>query len=177
MLTPDTTAVVIGAGGLGHMSIQILRELSGCQIVVVDTNEAALEMAHELGAHICLPSDDNTAAEIRKATGGLGAMVTFDFVGVDATLAMAAQAARQRGEIVLIGIGGGTLPFQFGTLPYACSVVTTYGGSTGELTELIALAEAGRIQPHIEEFPLDQVAAVYERLQQGDITGRAVLRP
>ena len=79
--------------------------------------------------------------------------------------------------IVLIGIGGGTLPFQFGTLPYACSVVTTYGGSTGELTELLALAEAGRIQPHIEEFPLDQVAAVYERLQQNDITGRAVLRP
>jgi propanol-preferring alcohol dehydrogenase len=177
LLTPDTTAVVIGAGGLGHLGIQILRELSGCQIIVVDTNEAALEMARELGAHICLPSDENTAAEIRKATGGLGAMVILDFVGIDATLAMAAQAARQRGEIVLIGIGGGTLSFRFGTLPYACSVVTTYGGSTGELAELLALAEAGRIQPHIEEFPLDQVATVYERLHRNDISGRAVLRP
>ncbi len=159
------------------MAIQVLRELSGCQIIVVDTNEAARQMARDLGAHVCLPSDDTTAAEVRKATGGLGATVTLDFVGIDATLALAAQSARQRGEIVLIGIGGGTFPFQFGALPYACSLVTTSGGSTGELVELVALAETGRIHPHIEEFPLDQVGIVYERLHRNEISGRAVLRP
>ncbi len=177
LLTPDATAVVIGAGGLGHMAIQVLRELSGCQIIVADTSETALKMAGDLGAHVCLPSDGTTADEIRKATGGLGATVILDFVGIDATLALAGQSARQRSEIVLIGIGGGTFPFQFGALPYACSLVTTYGGSTGELAELVALAEADRIHPHIEEFPLDQVASVYERLHKNEISGRAVLRP
>jgi propanol-preferring alcohol dehydrogenase len=78
---------------------------------------------------------------------------------------------------VIIGIGGGALPVQFGALPYACSVVTTYGGSTGELAEVVAMAEAGRISPHIETFSLEEAPDVYERLHRNEITGRAVIRP
>jgi propanol-preferring alcohol dehydrogenase len=176
-LTPDATAVVIGVGGLGHMAVQLLREMCASQIIAVDLDESALKLASEIGADVCLPSDETTAGEIRKATGGLGAMVIFDFVGVNPTLETARQAARMRGEIVIVGIGGGALPVQFGALPYACSVVTTYGGSTGELAEVVAMAEAGRIAPHIEEFNLDQAAEVYHKLHNNEISGRAVIRP
>jgi propanol-preferring alcohol dehydrogenase len=104
-------------------------------------------------------------------------MVVLDFVGIDPTLETARQSARQRGEIVIVGIGGGALPVQFGALPYACSVVTTYGGSTGELAEVVAMGEAGRIAPHITQFGLDEAADVYEKLANHEIHGRAVIRP
>lgn len=176
-LTPDAAVAVIGVGGLGHMAVQLLREMCASKIIAVDIDEDALELAAELGADLCLPSDAKAAGEIRKATGGLGAMVILDFVGINPTLETARQSSRMRGEIVIVGIGGGALPVQFGALPYACSVVTTYGGTTGELAEVVAMAEAGRISPHIEQFGLDQAAEVYEKLHHNEINGRAVIRP
>ncbi len=177
ILTPDASVVVIGVGGLGQMAIEFLRELCAAQIITVSRSEASLAIAKDLGAHLGVPSDDNASAEIRAATNGLGAMVVLDFVGVDATLVLAAQVARKQGQIVVIGLGGGTLPFQYGALPNGCSVVTTLGGSTGELAEIVALAESGRLRPNIQKFKLEEVAEVYKRLEENQISGRAVLVP
>jgi len=177
LLTPDATAVVIGVGGLGHMAVKLLRVLTGASIIAVDRDNKALELAREMGADITLSSDESATSEIRKATGGLGAMVIFDFVGIDATLEMAAGAVRTRGQIVVVGIGGGTLPFSYGGLPLGVSVVSTYGGSILELAEVVALAESGRIESHITQFPLDQVEQVYEKMKNNEIRGRAVLVP
>ena len=80
--------------------------------------------------------------EVKKATNGLGAMAIIDLVGTDATLAMAARMARKQGQIVVVGLGGGTFPFRTGALPFGCALVTTLGGSTSELGEVVALAEA-----------------------------------
>ena len=177
ILSPDVAVVVIGAGGLGQMAIQFLRTLCGADIIVVDQDEKALERAAQMGADLCLPSNDSTVLEIQSFTKGLGAMAVIDFVGVDATIAMAAHAARKNGRIVIIGLGGGAFPLQFGALPYGCSVVMTMGGTTLELAEVVALVEAGRVTPHIEKFRLDQAVEVYEKLKNNQITGRAVLVP
>jgi len=177
LLTPDTAAVIIGVGGLGHFALEFLRELCGATLIAVDVDEKALALAAEQGAHITLPSDETAAGEIRKATRGLGATAVLDFVGVDATLALAAQAVRKLGRIVVVGIGGGTLPLQYGALPMGASVTTILGGSTGELAEVVALAEADRIHPRIEKFPMEEATKVYEQLHEGKITGRAVLTP
>jgi propanol-preferring alcohol dehydrogenase len=134
-------------------------------------------MAADRGADLCLPSDENAAAAISDATKGLGAMVIMDFVGIDATLTLASKSLRKKGQIILVGIGGGTLPYGFMTLPNGCSIRTTMGGSTAELGEVVALAEAGKIKPHIESFPMTDALAVYEKLHHGDISGRAVLIP
>jgi propanol-preferring alcohol dehydrogenase len=176
-LTPDTTIVVIGVGGLGHLAVELLSLLSGAQIIAIDKDDKALQMAADRGADLCLPSDENAAAAIRDATKGIGAMVVMDFVGIDATLTLAAQSLRKMGQIVLVGIGGGTLPYGFATLPTGCSIRTTLGGSTAELGEVVALAEAGKIKPHIETFAMTDALAVYEKLHHGDISGRAVLIP
>lgn len=177
ILTPDATAVVIGVGGLGQMAIQFLRELCAAQIIAMARSEKSLKMAESLGAHLTVPLNEKAAAEVKKANNGLGAMVVIDLVGTDATLILAAQVARKQGQIVVIGLGGGTLPFHAAALPHGCSVVTTLGGSTGELAEIVALAESGRLKPNIERFKLEQVAEVYEKLHNGQIAGRAVLEP
>jgi propanol-preferring alcohol dehydrogenase len=84
---------------------------------------------------------------------------------------------RPQGRITLVGMGMGTVPVSFFTLPYEVSVSTTYWGSLVEYMEVLALAADGRIHAHIERFPLDRVADAYDRLRLGNIEGRAVVTP
>ena len=176
-LTPEATAVVIGVGGLGHMGVQILRAVTGARIIAVDTRESALELAESHGADLTFLSDESTAEEIRKATGGRGADVILDFVGVDATLAMGAAAARQMGDLTIVGIGGGTLPVSFFSVPYEVSIQTTYWGTRPELAEVLTLAARGLISSKTTEFPLSRAVEAYDALKAGEVEGRAVVVP
>lgn len=176
-LTPDATAVVIGAGGLGQMSVQILRAVSSARIVAVDTAEEKLSLAKHAGADEAFRSDADTAARIRELTRGCGADVVLDFVGADSTLKLAAQIARKLGHITIVGLGGGVLPVNFFSLPYACSASATYWGTLPELREVISLAARGLITTRVEVFPLERVADAYRALRRGNIAGRAVITP
>jgi propanol-preferring alcohol dehydrogenase len=177
VLRPDATALVIGVGGLGHMAVAYLRELTGGPVIAVDPSETARGLASRLGADHVLDSNGDTAGMVRELTRGLGARAVFDFVGVDATLKLAASAVRGRGKITLVGLGGGSLPFRFGALPYATTIGITFGGSRSDLAEVVALAETGRVRPHIQHFEFEQVEEAYRALQKGTIEGRAVIRP
>lgn len=176
-LGPDATAVVIGVGGLGHMGVQILKAITGASVIVVDTRESALKLAKKHGADLTLVSGDDTVEKIREATGGRGADVVLDFVGADSTLAMGAAAARQMGDLTIVGIAGGTLPVSFFSIPYEVSVQTTYWGSRPELVELLTLAARGLIESIITTYTLEEATDVYKKLKAGDIDGRAVIVP
>lgn len=177
LLVPGSTAVVIGAGGLGHMAIQILEALTPATIVAVDRRESALALAGEVGAHHGVVAGDDAAAEIRDLTGGRGADVVIDLVGADATMALGAAVVRPMGHLTIVGIAGGTLPVSFFTVPYEVSVATTYWGSLPELMEVISLAESGRIHAHVERCALADAPAVYDRMRAGQLSGRAVIVP
>jgi len=177
ILRPDTTVVVIGVGGLGHLAVEFLRELSGAKIIAVDRDERALKLAADRGADLCLPSDETTVERIREATGGLGATAVLEVVGINATLKMAVQCLRRRGRIVMVGIGGGSYPLSYTSIPPGCSMMTTIGGSMSELAEVVALAQAGRLKPLTTKYKLDEAADVFKKLHNGEISGRAVLIP
>jgi alcohol dehydrogenase, propanol-preferring len=176
-LVPGSSAVVIGAGGLGHMAIQLLAALSPAQIVAVDLSPEKLRLASEVGATATVQAGEDAAAQVREATRGRGAELVVDLVGSDDTLALGARVARAEGDLTLVGIAGGTFPLSFFSQPYECAVATTYWGSAIELLEVLELARAGRIHAHVERFPLDRVANVYEQLRRGEIDGRAVVCP
>lgn len=178
LMIPGSTTVVIGAGGgLGHMAVQILAATTATEVVAVDTSAEGLALATNVGAGHGVISGPDAAAELNEITGGRGADVIIDCVGVDETLALAAVSARTLGHVTLVGIGGGTHPFSFFTQPYEVSFATTYWGSVTELMEVLALAEAGHIRAHIEQVPLAEAAAAYERLAAGELHGRAVVVP
>src|SRR5712691_5549256 len=80
LLYPGTTAVVTGAGGLGHIGIQCLAALTATTIVVVDRNPDALKLAEQLGAHHTVIADGSQVEAVRDLTGGRGAHVVLDFV-------------------------------------------------------------------------------------------------
>jgi propanol-preferring alcohol dehydrogenase len=177
LLTPGSTAVVIGVGGLGHLGVQILRATTAARIVAVDSRADALQLGKEGGADHTVSAGDTATAEILDITRGRGADLVVDMVGVDSTLALAASVSRPLGHVTLVGIGGGSFPFSFFSTPYEVSLATTYWGSLPELMEVIALAEAGHLRPHVERHSLAEAPAVYERLANGQIAGRAVITP
>jgi alcohol dehydrogenase, propanol-preferring len=178
LLGPGSTAVVIGAGGLGQMAIQVLRALSAATaIVAVDTAGDKLATARRLGADEGLLSGDEAVARIQAMTRGQGANLVMDMVGVDATLRMAARVARVLGHLTIVGLGGGALPVNFFSPPHECSVASPYWGSISELMEVVSLAEAGKIRLLVEHFPLERAAEAYHLLHDGKIAGRAVITP
>jgi propanol-preferring alcohol dehydrogenase len=178
LLGPGSTAVVIGAGGLGQMTIQILRALSAATTVVaVDTDAGKLETAKRMGAHEALLSGDQTIARIKDLTAQQGAQLVLDMVGIDPTLRMAAQVARTLGHLTIVGLGGGALPVNFSSPPHECSVASPYWGSIPELMEVINLAQQDKIKMLVEHFPLQRAGEAYQLLHDGRIQGRAVITP
>jgi len=169
--------VVIGAGGLGHVGIQILKATTAARVITVDTNPDALRLAQECGSDIEVPAGESAAAEVRQATGGRGADLVLDFVGADATLALAASTVRSLGDVTIVGIAGGTLPVSFFSVPYEVSIQTTYWGSRPELAEVLDLGARGLVVPRTVTFGLDEAVDAYRRLHAGEVHGRAVIVP
>jgi propanol-preferring alcohol dehydrogenase len=176
-LLPGSAAVVIGAGGLGHVAIQLLRALTPARVVALDVSDDKLRLAREVGAHEAVRSDERAADAVREITGGVGAEAVFDFVGAEPTVRTAGALAAVEGDVTIVGIGGGALPVGFGLLPFEVSVSAPYWGSRAELVEVLALARAGAVSVHTETFSLDDAPLAYERLHSGKIGGRAVILP
>ncbi|MBS1869410.1 MAG: alcohol dehydrogenase catalytic domain-containing protein [Actinobacteria bacterium] len=177
-LGPGSHAVVIGAGGLGHMAIELLDALCPARVVAVDLADDKLALAREVGAAETVRADAEDAVEqVRAATRGRGAELVLDLVGSDATLRLAAACGRSEGDLALVGLAGGTYPLSFFAQAYELSVATTYWGSAIELMEVIELAHAGKIRAHVERFPLERVGEAYAKLRAGEVEGRAVVCP
>lgn len=177
ILTPRASAVVIGVGGLGHMAVQILRALTSIQIIAVDIAEDKLRLAAEVGADATVLSNADAPARVAELTKGRGAELVLDVVGSGTTMALAAKMAHKMGHLTVVGMGGGTFPFNFFALPAECSLTTPYWGSLPELKEVIALAENGRLKSHNTYYTLDKAQEAYNAMHAGTLTGRAVILP
>jgi propanol-preferring alcohol dehydrogenase len=178
LLGPGSAAVVIGAGGLGQMAIQILRTVAAATtIIAVDTASDKLELAKRMGAEEALLSDENAVKRVNDITRGRGAELVLDMVGVNPTLAMAAQMSRMLGHLAIVGIGGGALPVNFTSPRNECSVTSPFWGSIPELVEVVTLAQTGKIKMVVEHYPLERTGEVYHLLHEGKIEGRAVITP
>ena len=176
-LRPESTAVVLGVGGLGHMAVQVLKAITPARIVAVDVRNAALELARAAGAHATLPADGLTADDIRSETDPDGATVVLDFVGNDATLALAAASVAQGGDLTFVGRGGGELRVAPGLIPFETTVRMPTWGTVPELAEVVALAAAGAIHSEAEVYGLDDAVSAYSKLRHGEVLGRAVVVP
>jgi propanol-preferring alcohol dehydrogenase len=178
-LNTDTTVVVLGVGGLGHMAVQLLRVLAPVRIVAGDVDPAKLQQAKELGADATVDTRDVEAAAvaIRDIVGPRGAALVLDCVGIQPTFDLGARVLGRDSRWTIVGLGGGHHDFHFGSTPYGCEMCVPYWGGRAELMEVIAMAREGRIHAHITEYPLEQAPQVYAQLKAGKVIGRAVLVP
>ncbi|TMB59070.1 MAG: NAD(P)-dependent alcohol dehydrogenase [Deltaproteobacteria bacterium] len=177
-LYPGAAVVVVGIGGLGHMALQILKAVApSTRIIAVDVARDRLDAALALGASDAVDAGGDPAGEIMRLTGGEGAQAVIDLVGSDATLRTAAGAVGRMGIIVVVGLGGGTLPYSFLGVRAECTVTCSYWGSYNEFREVLALARGGHIRPVVRRYPLEQVNEALDSLERGEVHGRAVITP
>ena len=178
-LRAGSTAVVIGAGGLGHLAIQILRALSGARVIALDVTEDKLALATAVGAHDVVLSDADAATNVRRLLGGRGADLVLDFVGAQPTIDTAMALAGVESDVTVVGISSKPAAAQVGFFrqAYEASVTVPYWGARHELIELVELAHQGVFDVHTETFALADAPLAYERLAAGTLTGRAVVVP
>ena len=104
-LRPGDFCVVIGAGGLGHIGIQVMKAMSAATLVVLDSNPAALALAKELGADETILSDGSQVDAVLDLTDGKGAEAILDFVGEGGATSEGIAMLRRAGFYYVIGYG------------------------------------------------------------------------
>ena len=181
-LVSGTTAVVIGVGGLGQFAVQMLRLETAAKIVAVDISENALSLVSRYVDATIRADTQDAAEQILSVAGPGGAEVVIDLVGNDASLRLAASIVAPYGAIQAIGLNAGTLPFEADqrssvSLPWGVTLMKPYSGSYRDLSDVIALAQAGKLDASIIRFPLDEAVSAFDQLEAGNISGRAVLMP
>jgi NAD+-dependent secondary alcohol dehydrogenase Adh1 len=177
LMRPGSTAVVTGIGGVGHIAVQLARELGSSRVIAIDTEEERLALARELGADEVVPAGSGAPDAVRELSGGRGADVVLDFVGTDETHASSLEMLGRAGSYAVIGYGGNLPLTSMALVVDEKSVVGNLVGSWTDLYELIQLHAAGRVTLRVQTHPLDAINDVLGMLRAGAIVGRAVLVP
>ncbi|MDO9475450.1 MAG: alcohol dehydrogenase [Pseudohongiella sp.] len=169
--------VLIGAGGVGMMTLQVALAL-GMQPIVVDIDDNKLAAAKELGAKAVFNSSDKASVKAIKTLCNGGAYAVIDFVGAEASVNFGLGCLRKGGKIIIVGLYGGALNIPLPFIPMSARIIQgSYVGSLQEMGELMALVRAGKIAPiRIEERPLADVSQALADLKAGKVQGRVVLR-
>jgi alcohol dehydrogenase, propanol-preferring len=179
-VAPGESIVIIGAGGLGLMSVQLAKAITNSRIVVVDVDDKRLSEAKKLGAHEAVNSSKEDPVEvIKRLTNSLGAEAVIDFVNNDRTAPISINMLRKRGKLVMVGLFGGALELSLPIVPLRGLTITgAYTGSFNDLVDLVNLSKAGEIRSVVNRsYKLDEANQALEDLRSGKIVGRAVLNP
>jgi NAD+-dependent secondary alcohol dehydrogenase Adh1 len=177
LLYPGTKAVVIGAGGLGHIGIQSLKALTPAEIVVVDRSEPALELAQSMGADHIVHATGDQVEQVKELTDGQGAEVVIDFVGERGAEADGWQMTRRAGSHFVIGYGGTVQVPTIDIISTERNVIGNLVGTYNDLAELMTLAAQGKVKLHTRTYPLDTVNDAMDDLDGGRLQGRGILVP
>jgi len=176
LLYPGTSAVVIGAGGLGHIGIQCVAALTAADLIVVDRNPDALKLAEQLGAAHTVVADGNHVAAVQELTKG-GAHVVFDFVAEQGAENEGWAMTRRAGSYYVIGYGGELHIPTLDVIGTERNVIGNIVGTYNDLAELMVLAQAGKVTLHTRTYPLAQAPEALADLDAGRVRGRAILVP
>ena len=177
ILEPGTRAVVIGAGGLGHIGIQCLKALTAAEIIVVDPLEPALELARGLGADQTVEVRDGYVDTVLEMTDGKGAEAVVDFVGEKGATADGVAMLRDGGSYYVIGYGENVDIPTIDIISREISFVGNLVGTYNDLAELMTLQAQGKVTLHTNAYPLQAINDALDDLDNGRVRGRGILVP
>ncbi|HET9018469.1 MAG TPA: alcohol dehydrogenase, partial [Acetobacteraceae bacterium] len=168
-LPPDEPVVLVGAGGLGLQAIAVLRALGHRNIISVDISAGKRDAAMRAGAtQVVDGSGEGVAKRIIEAAGGKAGAI-IDLVNGTASARAAFDALRKGGKLVQVGLFGGELRLPLPLMAIqALTIQGSYVGTPGDLRDLVALAQTGKLPPlPIEQVPMPTADAALMRLRDG----------
>jgi NAD+-dependent secondary alcohol dehydrogenase Adh1 len=179
VLGSGTRAVVIGAGGLGHIGIQCLKALTATEIVVVDPSEPALELARELGADhtVRVEAGGSHVDAVKELTDGAGAEAIIDFVGEKGAIEDGIAMVQDGGFYYVIGYGENVNVPTIDIISREISFIGNLVGTYVDLEDLMTLTAQGKVTLHTSTYPLDAINDAMNDLDQGRLQGRGILVP
>ena len=176
-LRPGDVCVMIGAGGLGHIGIQVLKAISPATLVVVDRNQDALELARDIGADVTVLADGSQVERVLELTGGHGAEAVVDFVGEGGATAEGVAMLRRAGNYYVVGYGENIDVPTIDVISTEINFIGNLVGSYTDLQELMTLAAQGAVTLHTTTYPLEDFQRALDDLDAGKVRGRAILVP
>ena len=145
-LATDDDVLVVGAGMIGLLVIQALRNAKCGRVLAVDINADRLALAAKLGASLTFDAAKcDAVAEVLAATGGRGAATALEVVGTTATIDTAVRGVRKGGSVTLVGNLSPKAEIPLQMIVNREIVLRGSCASNGEYPECIELLASGAI--------------------------------
>jgi Zn-dependent alcohol dehydrogenase len=184
-IEPGSSVIVFGCGGVGLSALMAARFMGAGTIIAVDPVASKRDLATELGATATLDGRDaNLVEQLRELCGG-GADYAFEAAGLPSLAAIAFDAIRPGGMVVLVGVpaDGELVSFPGNVLVRSEKIVTgTFYGSARpplDMPLIMRLYAEGRFPLDrfiTERYPLEQINEAFAAMLEGRVV-RAVLKP
>jgi len=165
---PEDTAVVVGAGMIGLLTLQAVRAAGARNVFVLDVDDTRLELARSLGATETFNSSQSDAtAQIAERTSGRGAAIALECVGISDTVRLAIDSVRKGGAVTLVGNVAPKVELALQSVVTRQIRLQGSCASSGEYPECISMMARGAIR--VESLvsavaPLEDGAAWFQRL-------------
>jgi L-iditol 2-dehydrogenase len=146
-IRPYDSVLVIGAGAIGLLTMQVLLLSGARQVVVSDVSDARLAIAKRMGAvEVVNPSKTDFTAFVRSFTAGQGFDTTFEAVGITATVAQSVAAVKDGGKVVWIGNNQRMVEVDMQAIvTRELSVLGTYGMNERDFGRALQMLADGKI--------------------------------
>jgi propanol-preferring alcohol dehydrogenase len=172
-ISPGQRLAVFGIGGLGHIAVQIGREL-GAEVIAVDISDQKLGLANSLGASGQVNATSTDAGQYLRKQGGVHvALVTS---AAKRAYDAAFQCVRPAGTLLAVGLPAENICFS--PLMMAAREVRIRASAVGtraDVKEVLSLAASGKVRCLVSNRELEQVNAALDELRLGAVSGRLVL--
>jgi alcohol dehydrogenase len=165
-IEPGDTVAVVGAGPIGLAIIMTAQLHTPGQIVAIDLADARLAKALEFGADVVINNGrEDAIAKVMELTGGLGADVAIEAVGVPETFELCTELIRPGGRVANVGVHGRSATLHLEKLWIRDVLITTGLVDTNSTPKLLKLIEGGRLDPTVfatHRFPLADTEEAYD---------------
>ena len=163
---PGDTVAIVGAGPIGLAAVLTAKLFTPAHIVAIDLDDGRLERARELGADVTINNGSGAAvAAVMQLTGGLGADVAIEAVGIPETFELCTELVRPGGRVANVGVHGHSATLHLETLwirdvTITTGLVDTF--TTPKLLSLIAEERLNALPFATHYFPLDEAMTAYD---------------
>jgi propanol-preferring alcohol dehydrogenase len=167
-ITFDQTVVIFGIGGVGHLALQFAK-LAGAEVIAVDANQNAITMAMELGADYAVLPDQLDDLLAKTGRPDVVSLHTPSQRAIEKALKIV-----KRGGNVMLATIGTPPPVNFNE---EHNVLTSVVGTRTDMNHVLKIASKGRIKVKVKAYSLKEANEILRKLKNGQIAGRAVLKP
>ncbi|MGQ4870423.1 MAG: zinc-dependent alcohol dehydrogenase [Candidatus Thorarchaeota archaeon] len=176
------TVAIIGAGPIGQMMIMLAKKAGASTVIVSDLAELRRDMARRSGADIVIdPSREDPVDRVKSETGGYGADVVIEAVGLRVTWEQAVNMTRDAGTTVLFGGAASGTKFEVDTTRFHYGQLTLKGVfhlTPKHVEQALRLIIAGDIKTDVlisHQMPLSEINRALKMMSRGDSMKIAII--